>query len=147
MIFDKLSNFNKYISIHKSFEIVYDFLKNNDLKNFETGEYYIDEKNIYFSISREEFKNQEKYIEAHRNYIDIQIPIIGTFEVGLKFTDDCKIIKDSYDEKKDIEFYKDFPDSKINLIENTFAIFFPNDAHLPYPPHNLLLKAVFKVKL
>ena len=31
MIIDNLSNAEKYISLHKDFKLVFDFLKNNDL--------------------------------------------------------------------------------------------------------------------
>ena len=147
MIFDEIINWEKYKYIHPKFEDAFKFLKNYDLINSPPCEYLIDGRKLYVSITKEEPGNTENYLEAHRNYIDIQIALSGSFEIGHRFLNNCNKIIKEYNPEKDVEFFEDLPLSKILLSENMFAVFFPNDAHLPYPPKYNLLKAVFKVKI
>jgi YhcH/YjgK/YiaL family protein len=146
MIFDEIKNWEKYKYIHPKFEDAFKFLNNNDIINIPPGEYLINGRELYVSISKEEPSNKINYLEAHREYIDIQIAISGSFEIGHKFTSECKSIIKEYNSEKDVEFFEDPPNSKILLSEKMFAVFFPNDGHLPYPPKINLIKAVFKLK-
>ena len=51
MIVDSLKSFEKYITLHKSFDKVYDFLKKNNLNALEEGRHIIEEGNIWCTVT------------------------------------------------------------------------------------------------
>ena len=148
MIYDKIKNWEKYSSLHPLFKTAFEHLLNNDIANLPAGQYDIKGKEIFVAVAHEIFKTKDIYYhEAHKKYIDIQIVLKGSFEMGLRFLDSCKNMKTEYNAETDVEFYSDEPLSKINLSEGEFLILFPEDAHLPYPPKENLTKAIYKVKI
>ena len=148
MIFDKVSNWEKYASVHPLFKPAFEHLLKNDLAALPKGKYEIVGKDLYVAISHETPITKESYPhEAHKEYIDIQVSLKGAFEAGHKFLNYCKNQTKEYNPEKDVEFYGDAPDSKVLISEGEFAIFFPEDAHIPYPPKEMVDKAVFKVKV
>ena len=148
MIYDKIKNWEKYSSVHPLFKTAFEHLTKNDVLNFPDDKYDIKEKELFVNVIHEVFKSKDIYYhEAHKDYIDIQVALKGSFEIGIRFLDNCKDIKVEYDSKKDIVFYGDEPSLKINLSEGEFLILFPEDAHLPYPPKQNVTKAIYKVKI
>ncbi len=86
-------------------------------------------------------------IEAHRNYIDIQFPLIGELGITWKALEDCTKINTAYNEEKDFIFFNDKPDFEINLKKGKFAILFPDDAHFAQQPTTYIKKAIVKKKV
>jgi YhcH/YjgK/YiaL family protein len=148
MIHDKIKNWERYSSVHPLFKTAFEHLINNDILNFPEGQYNIKEKEVSANVAYEVFKTKDNYyLETHKEYIDIQVVLKGSFEIGLRFLDSCNNVKSEYNAEKDIVFYSDEPLSKINLFENEFLILFPEDAHLPYPPKESVIKVIYKVKI
>jgi YhcH/YjgK/YiaL family protein len=148
MIHDKIKNCERYSSLHPLFKTAFEHLLSNDIVNFSEGQYDIKGKELFATLSHEVFKPKDNYYhEAHKEYIDIQVALKGSFEMGLRFLDSCKDMRAEYNAEKDVEFYGDEPLSKINLSEGEFLILFPEDAHLPYPPKENLIKIIYKVKI
>lgn len=149
MIVDNIANFNKYLSLHKDFKQVADFLKQNDLKTMDCGKYEIDGSNVYLALQQYQTKPQDICKpEAHKNYIDIQIVVSGEENIGyadILNTSKCT----EYDSEKDIEFLN----GEVEFIRATpdkFFILYPQDAHMPSVAINNpsdVKKAVFKIKL
>lgn len=148
MIIDKLNRAEKYYFLNDNFKKAFEFILNNDLKSFEPGKYVIDGENS-FVILAEDSPNPEfiNMLEAHRKYIDIQIPLVGSFGVTWKALEDCNNILQEYNEEKDATFFSDKPDFEIFLNENSFVILFPDDAHFAQPPTEYLKKAIVKVRV
>ena len=148
MIYDKVKNWEKYSSVHPLFKTAFEHLFNNDILNLPEGKYDIKGKELFANVAREVSKTKDIYChEAHKEYIDIQITLKGSFEIGLRFLDSCKNMTVEYNAEKDIEFYGDEPLSKINIAENEFLILFPEEAHLVYPPKESVTKIIYKVKI
>ena len=148
MILDKIENWDKYSALHPKFKAAFEYLQKNDLAKLPKGDYEIEGKNLYVAVAHEEFRVKDNYYhEAHKVYIDIQVSLKGSFEAGHKFLGKCINKVKEYNPDKDVEFYSDLPESKVLISEGEFAIFFPEDAHLPYPPKESLTKVVFKVKV
>lgn len=148
VIYDKIKNWEIYSAVHPLFKTAFEHLLNNDIANFHEGQCSIKGKEVFAAVSNEVFKTKDIYYhEAHKEYIDIQVALKGSFEIGLRFLDNCKNIKVEYNAEKDIEFYDEEPLSKINLSEGEFLILFPEDAHLPYPPKESVTKVVYKIKI
>lgn len=128
MIFDKISNFDKYKTNFHRFEKAFEFIKNTDLSALPVGKHPIDGDKIFASVN-EYFTKTEGFLEAHRKYIDIQVISEGTEKIGFSAMNDQKI-KDQYNPEKDIAFYNGECDY-ITVTPGHFAIFFPEDLHKP----------------
>ena len=148
MIIDKLGNLRQYEGCFRSFKSVFDYILSIDLKNLAEGKHQMPDDLGYIGIDKVMARSKESaFLEAHKNYIDIQIPFNITDTMGWKSVSECRNIKVSYNETKDIIFYSDEPDFFIPVTPNQFIIFFPGDAHTPIIGNGLIHKAVIKVKI
>lgn len=148
MIIDKLDNIRQYDGCFGNFKKVLDHLFFLDIKNLPEGKHQMPGDLGFISIDKVMARSKDgAFLEAHKNYIDIQIPFNITDTMGWKSVFDCKNIKIPYNETKDIIFYSDEPDFYIPVNPNQFIIFFPGDAHTPIIGKDLIHKAVIKVKI
>ncbi|MFG6386147.1 MAG: YhcH/YjgK/YiaL family protein [Muribaculaceae bacterium] len=69
--------------------------------------------------------------EAHKRFIDIQVPLKGVEIMGWAPIDDLKNVIEPYNEDKDVVFLGDSTQNLINVYPGQMAIFFPEDAHAP----------------
>jgi len=148
MILDTLENSDRYTSLHKSFVKAFEFLKRTNLKELPIGTYEIDSNLIYAMISIEQGRSiNEAKLETHERYIDIQFIVSGTDTMGWKTKKSCISSRGDYDQNSDVQFFEDSPASFIAVKSNSFAIFFPEDAHMPLISDEELHKVVIKVKV
>lgn len=132
MIFDNIKNCEQYYSLNKNFKKAFEFLLNTDLKNFKDDRYYIEDDVIYANVqSMKTKKIEDKKWEAHRDYIDIQFVISGREKMGFGLKKDFTKTISAYDKNKDIEFLDGEIFNFIDVFENNFVIFYPNDVHAP----------------
>lgn len=129
MIFDTLENFNSYVCLHPAFIDAAGFLSRADLIELPTGKYEIGNRGVFAAISEYATKNPSQcFIECHRKYIDIQFLLIGREKIGFCCKKDCT--EETYDEEKDFQkLHGEI--GFINLKPGLFAIFFPDDGHMP----------------
>ncbi len=146
MILDSLHNASRYTDLHPHFRQAFDYLQQTDFSKLDDGTIELHGREIYVTIATNVGKNTAP-LEAHRNYIDIQMPLSGEEQIGWKPTIDCKTISETYDAQRDIEFFADEFDNKITLKPGQFVIFFPEDAHAPAMANNVLRKLVLKIKI
>ncbi len=149
MIIDKLSNANTYTYISEGIKKAFDYLKQEDLVSKEVGKYEIDGDNLFVLIQEYDPKKEEEgKCEAHKKYIDIQYIISGVEKMGYAPVGGMEVI-DPYNDVKDRFFVKWDGEFK-TYTEGTFAIFFPQDAHMPgieAVPNQKVKKAVVKIKV
>lgn len=146
MIFDSLEQINQYVAVHPRFSAAFKFLLETDLAELASGKYEIDGDQVFAIVDRAHGRTREEApLEAHRNYIDIQVVLKGADEMGWKSTDACQAPTQAYNAEKDIIFFADSPDTWIHVAENQFAIFFPADAHAPLVGDGEIFKVVVKV--
>jgi YhcH/YjgK/YiaL family protein len=121
-------------------------LKETDLRSLKDGKYEIDGENVFAIVAKGQGRNKEEAnLEIHRRYIDIQFIISGSDEMGWKPTNACISPIDEFDLQNDIQFFNDKPESWVLVNPDNFAIFFPEDAHLPLISEGLVHKVVVKV--
>lgn len=148
MVIDSVKSFERYLSLHQGFDKVYAFIKGNDLYKLAPGEYVIDGKEVWCTISENEGKGFESpQLEVHDNYIDIHILLGGSETIGFKDRGRCNSENAVYDEIKDIAFLPDEPQVYVTMGVDNFLICFPKDAHAPLIGEGQIKKAVFKVKI
>ncbi len=145
MILDHLSRAEKYFHVHPGFKHAFDYLKKTDLRTLTEGRHDIDGDDIYIIIANDSTGNERRKLEVHRNYIDIQLAIDGSFPLEWHDIDSCKNTATDYDREKDIRFFSDPPLFTVTMISDMFAVLFPEDAHAPQPPLTSVKKAIVKV--
>ncbi len=146
MILDTLENANRYRALYPGFAEALDFMQGPGLKDLSEGRHEIAGADLYALVIREFGKKKEDgLIEIHRKYIDIQIVLEGIDEIGWKPTPLCISPKEDYDPEADIQFFTDPPDTWIATHPGQFAVFFPEDAHMPMISPDKLHKVVMKV--
>ena len=149
MIIDKLENSGIYKNLGERILIALDYLQNLDTKKLTEGKFEIEGDKIFALISFYNTKNREDcFPEAHRKYIDVQYVAEGEELIGYVPFDFQKVHKE-YNENYDFMLYDAEP-SFVKINKGMFAIFYPEDLHMPgiKISENLpVKKVVIKVKV
>ncbi len=77
-------------------------------------------------------RREETVCEAHRKFIDLQVILKGEEYVDVYHTPDLTV-KTPYNPETDVEFFEipEIVDARVKLKPGNFAVFFPDDAHVP----------------
>jgi len=146
MILDILENADRYLIMHKGFAKAIEFLLRPDLKELPVGRYEIDGDRVYAMVSHGPGRRKEDaLLETHEKYIDVQLVLAGTDTMGWKPKSSCKQPSGEYDHKSDVQFFADEPDVWLSIESGAFAIFFPEDAHMPLISSGQIHKVVVKI--
>ncbi len=146
MILDVLENAHRYLALHKGFAQAFEFLRRSDLQELPVDTYEIDGERVYAMVAKDPGrKKEDALLETHEKYIDIQLVLAGTDTMGWKPKSLCKQPAVEYDSETDIQFFEDEPDAWLPTQRGTFAIFFPEDAHLPLISSGQIHKVVVKI--
>jgi YhcH/YjgK/YiaL family protein len=146
MILDVLKNARRYLALNKGFAGAMDFLLRPGLKELPMGKYEIDGDRVYATVSRDSGRRKEDaLLETHERYIDIQLVLAGTDDMGWKPKSLCRQPSGEYDQENDIQFFADEPDAWLSVRSGEFVVFFPEDAHMPLISSGQLHKIVVKV--
>ncbi|MGA2090985.1 MAG: YhcH/YjgK/YiaL family protein [Endomicrobiales bacterium] len=146
MIIDTLENAETYFTLNLRFRNAFAFLQRTDLHSLDPGRHEIDGDKVYATLFRGSGKGlAEARLEAHRKYIDIQCVISGIDVIGVKALRACHFPIGAYNQNKDIIFFSDMSESRVNLGPGTFVILYPEDAHAPLSGTSEVVKIVLKV--
>lgn len=141
MIFDDISNIATYKGLSPNIALALDFLK--QMKPVTAvGTYQINHR-VKVIVSEYETKLQNEHgYEAHRKYIDIQYLLSGEERIACLPVERLKETK-PYNEEKDAAFYAaDLKPQEMTISDGYFAVFFPQDGHMP----QLFIDRPMKVK-
>ncbi len=133
MIVDTLNNRKLYMGLSSRMDTAFDWIAETVPETLRPGEYPVCDGvraiiEEYTTIQEKDNKN--KY-EAHRKYIDIQYVVYGT-EIMLVRSINGLQTDTSYDDEKDIIFFHSSGiGSHIVIADGMFAVYFPQDAHIP----------------
>ena len=149
MIVDKIENSDLYKNLSEKIKKSFDYIKQTNLKNLKSGRYDIDGDNIFALISEYQTKTEsEGKLEAHRKYIDVQYVIEGEELMGYAPLGNQQTLE-PYKEENDIVFFRG-DKLFIKVAKGMFAIFFPEDVHMPgiqVRKKSPVKKLVIKVKV
>lgn len=148
MVFDKIENSSLYNCLGKRFEKAFLMLKSGNC-NLEPGTYEVDGKNLYYMVQDYTTKkmSEGKY-ELHKHYADLQLVVSGVENMGYANISDLAPIN-NYDEVSDKQ-YLSGNGTLMKTPAGYFAIFFPEDGHMPCMEVNSpsqVKKIVFKILL
>jgi YhcH/YjgK/YiaL family protein len=146
MILDIFANADLYAPLHPRFATAFDFLSKGDIENLPVGRYEIDGDFVYAMVQRGAGRSREEaFLEAHDRYMDIQLVLNGTDDMGWSPRSMCGEITKPYDDTADVAFYGDAPSAWISVRAGSFVIFFQGDAHLPSISSEEIHKVVVKI--
>ncbi len=147
MIVDRIENFEKYTPLGQRISLALAYIRATDFSQFEVGEYPVSGRDVFAIVSDYALKPESQgRLEAHRKYIDIQFLAQGGESIGyLPFSGQQETV--AYDEPGDFAFYAGDP-SLVHLEQGMFAIFYPEDLHMPGigEPDKSVRKVVVKVR-
>ena len=151
MIFDTLKNIGCYRGLSANFDRAIDLLLTADFSAQPAGRYEIDGDNVFYMIQEPALKEEDEALyEVHARYADIQLALTDG-ETILALPKDAVEAWQDFDSDKDIGFSANSePGIPLEMNAGCFAIFFPQDAHMPClrgGDAKTCRKAVVKVKL
>ena len=112
MILDVLENAHRYLALNKGFAEAFKFLMRSDLKEMPVDKYEIDGDGVYAMVAKDPGrKKEDALLETHEKYIDIQLVLAGTDNMGWKPKSSCKQPSGEYDQETDVQFFADEPDT------------------------------------
>lgn len=146
MIVDVLANAHRYLGLNKGFAKAFQFLHRPDLTELPVDKYEIDGEYIYAVVALEPGRaKRDAQLETHDRYIDIQLVLDGLDTMGWRPRASCKQPSADYDRESDLQFYADEPDVWLAMKNGSFAVFFPEDAHMPLISTGKIHKIIVKV--
>ena len=130
MIVDTLDNAALFYGLGDRIALALQFLQENDCTKLPAKKIPVQGDEVYALVQDYTTRPREQGVwEAHRKYIDVQYVADGVEQMG--YTNIKMLaVKKSYDEGDDYELY-DGAGSLVTVPAGSFAIFFPEDGHIP----------------
>ena len=149
MVYDKLSNLNNYKGFHKNLDKAIHFISTNDLSKLPLGKTSIDGDLVYINVMETKAQPlEERRYEVHKNYMDIQIDLVGTERID---TGDCHNVSlENYDQENDAAFADSEFMASCIVGPGNFVICMAREPHKPniqVTEDTYLKKAVCKVHI
>lgn len=132
MILDQIDSALLYSGLGKQIAIGLALLNEERVLHAPVGRYEVQGDEFFFVVDEYETKPAEEgRFEIHRKYLDIQCVVSGTEYIGYTPLEGLTEVQ-AYDSQKDIAFYAGTPNhSRAVLHPGLFAIFWPNEPHMP----------------
>lgn len=151
MILDSISHLSAYEGAGFDSKRVLEFIERAGTEKLAEGRYELDGENLFALIQVYETKDREECLyESHKLYGDIQYMEKGT-EVIYGADVEMLEVTENRTPQADILFYdgKTPEEAVMTVREGHFAIFLPQDGHMPCCKHvqkEVVKKIVFKFR-
>ena len=146
MIVDTLTNADSYTAALPGLDLAFAFLRRTDLASLPDGRHELDGKRVYALLQSYSTKpRQGGKPEAHRRYVDVQCLLIGREVCGYAPLSPALTVSTPYDAERDYMLFNETACDFITLSPGSFAVFLPQDAHLPGCQSGDVAEAVRKV--
>ncbi|MBN1546560.1 MAG: YhcH/YjgK/YiaL family protein [Syntrophaceae bacterium] len=130
MIIDHIDNAHHYAALSSGIRAALDYIRTTDFNCIAPGRYELDGDRLFVIVNDYETVGfRDGQLEGHRKYIDVQYMAHGAEWIGYAPLGDQPIHMDYNDEEDCILFSG--RGSFIPFKEGMFAVFFPQDLHLP----------------
>ena len=134
MILDHIGDFEPYRKLSDNFAAGFDYLRATAFEAVADGDYPIVGHDVFARVQSYQTRPREQCRwEAHRHYADIQFIVEGAERMGLAHIS-AMTVQEPFSRQKDVEFFVDSPNPNHQLVRlnrGDFAIFFPQDVHMP----------------
>ena len=149
----RIADSRRFEFFHPNVKTAFEFLRTTDLSKLKPGRNEVDGENVYANLFTPTLTpyGQPGKCEAHRQYMDIQLPLNGKETIGTHTLTDAERAL-PFNEKDDYVLF-DAKTEPLELVPGEFAMFFPPfGGHRPgctqekTPPKDYR-KVVVKVKM
>ncbi len=131
MILDDLSRSYRYEALGEKFKKAFEWLRQTHTQTLEKGKYPIDGEEVFAIVNEYETVDPSgEKMEAHRAHIDVQYVAKGVEMVGHGSLRN-QVPSKAYDPETDFMLFDDPPTFYTRFEQGMFAIFFPEDLHMP----------------
>lgn len=149
MIFGNIKNLEEYPFLDQAIKECFEYAKNNNIISYDKGSYEIKGDEIFVNIVEYETKQpEERFWEAHKEYLDLHLGLSGSEQIDLNFIDNMEL--ETYVAKDDFQPMQGEKNSSVILRKNDFLICYPNDGHrtaVAVENPETIKKAIFKIKI
>ena len=130
MIVDRLTNWRLYRGLAPRLVRALEFLRDADVRSLSLGRHDLDGDRLFALVQEYTTKPLEQCRwEAHQRYCDVQFVARGAERIGVRNIEFLRV-EQPYDAERDVAFFVGEGDF-ITLDAGSFAIFAPQDVHLP----------------
>ena len=132
MIFTNINDKLQNSSLTKDIQFCIDYAEKNREKilSLENGSYDVDYNGIKMNVGKYFTKKEnDKFWESHKRYLDVQIMIDGSERVA--FNDIRNMKEKSFDLERDLVILEGNKLFDIIIENGDVLVFFPNDVHKP----------------
>ncbi len=128
MIYTEISKLGNYRGIGSYLDLAIEYLLSHPLDEIGAGHYEIDGTKVYMNVfDYETIPEEECFFEAHENYADIHMTVVGEELVGV--SDISKVTVKSLDRNADLMEIEGPIEHYIKLSPGKALITLPEDAH------------------
>lgn len=149
MIFGNVRNLKEYLCMEDGIFECFNYAKENNLSAYDRGCHEIDAKRIFVNIVEyETVKPEDRFWEAHREYLDVHLMLEGTERIDLNFIQNMDVKE--YAAKDDFLSMDGEKNASVILKPGDFLVCYPTDAHrtaVAADKQENIKKAIFKVKI
>ncbi len=147
MILDTIDRLECYGFISPLMGKVVEFFRNTDLAALEPGRIDLQGNDLFVNVNRQGAQTRDEVpIEAHKEYIDIQVPISCDEEMGFSSALFMPAPSKPYSADRDVAFYSGVCDTYVNVRKGMFVVFFPGEGHAPAITKDGILKLIVKIR-
>jgi len=149
MIFGNIHNLKEFPFLEEKVKECFEYAKNHNLVSYEEGSHEIDGERLFVNIVEyTTTKPEERFWEAHKNYLDVHVMLQGTEQIDLNFIQNMDVKE--FVEKDDFLPMDGDKNSSVILRDGDFLICYPSDGHrtaVAVQEPEKIKKAIFKVRI
>lgn len=149
MIFGNIKDLEEYPFLEEQVKECFEYAKTHDLAGYEKGSHKIDGDRLFVNIVEYNTTTaEERFWEAHKNYLDVHLMIHGTEQIDLNFIRNMDV--KTFVPEDDFLPMDGEKNSSVILRDGDFLICYPNDGHRTAVAVNgpeKIKKAIFKVRI
>lgn len=149
MIFGNIKNLEEFAYLEKGIQECFTYAAENDLKSFEKGSHPIDGERLFVNIVEYETTTPEnRFWEAHREYLDVHFMLDGEEQINLNFIENME--QKEFVPKDDFLPLEGAANSHVILKKGDFLVCYPHDGHMTaiqVEEPKKVKKAIFKVRI
>lgn len=147
MIFGNVKDLDSYGFLDKEILKCFDYAASHDLLSFDKGSHEIEGDRLFVNIVEYETTTPEnRFWEAHRNYLDLHLMLQGPEQIDVNFIDN--MTQKEFVEKDDFLPLEGEPNGHVVLEKGDFLICYPADGHrtaIATDGPAAIKKAIFKI--
>ncbi|HER5542961.1 TPA: YhcH/YjgK/YiaL family protein [Streptococcus pyogenes] len=130
MFYDRLKNISRYRGVHPHLDAAITFLQTTDLRQLAEGKYPILGEKVFAVIQRNQLsKADNSLLEYHKRYADCHLLLAGNECIRYGIGNQAEVVP--FEQEADIGFVTCDRTYDLDLVDDSFAYFFPNEPHQP----------------